>query len=83
MFSDDVQTVGSALKRNGVGHMTLGNELVGVTGDGLRLVVFTQYPTGDNDDWLSVGTIAAAAALAADGHPLKYRHGGYNEPYIC
>lgn len=55
-----------------------------VTGDGLRLFDLTQYPTGESDDWLSLGTItAAAAALAADGQLLKYRHGGYNEPYIC
>lgn len=64
--------------------MTLGNEFVtDGTGDGLRLAVF-RYPIGDSD-WLSVGTMAAAtaAALATDGHPLKYRHGGYNEPYNC
>lgn len=66
--------------------MTLGNEFVtDATGDGLRFAGF-KYPIGDSD-WLSVGTMAAAAAaaaaLAADGHPLKYRHGGYSDPYIC
>lgn len=35
-------TVGSALKRNGVGHITLDNVLAADTGDGERFVGLTQ-----------------------------------------
>lgn len=35
-------TVGSALKRNGVGHITLDREFAVATGDGDLLVGFTQ-----------------------------------------